>query len=53
MNRPLSNEEIDVFIKVALKDGFLEKQVMPNGKIYYKRTDKPIPPESVLGDVIK
>jgi len=32
-----------IMLNLMVQQGFLEKQVAKNGKVWYKRTSKPIP----------
>lgn len=41
-----TEEEIDVLLPLLVHEGYLKKQVLDNGKTYYKRTNKPIPTET-------
>lgn len=40
-----TEEEIDVLLPLLVHEGYLKKQVLDNGKVYYKRTGKEIPSE--------
>ena len=40
-----TEEEIDVLLPYLVHEGYLVEERLPNGKIWYKRTDKPIPKE--------
>lgn len=44
MNDP--NVDMDeIMLALLTHEGFLVKEITPNGKTWYKRTDKPIPKE--------
>jgi hypothetical protein len=42
-------DQDDAMLELLVFQGYLEKQVLPNGKIYYKRTSKPIPDATDAG----
>lgn len=41
------NMDVDqVMLDLLVHQGFLRKETLPNGKVWYKRTDKQLPPET-------
>jgi len=34
----------EIMLALLVHDGFLIKEILPNGKVWYKRTDKKLPP---------
>ena len=45
------NDDIDmdqIMLDLMVHEGFLTKQKMKNGKVWYKRTDKQIPPTNTM-----
>lgn len=50
-NKGFTEEEIDVLLPLLIHEGYLEKQILANGKVYYKRTNKQIPKQQV-GDSV-
>lgn len=41
--RDMDDDTQEALLLLLEHDGFLKKQVLPNGKVYYKRTKKRLP----------
>jgi hypothetical protein len=37
------DDELNVLLEFAVREGYLEIEKLGNGKNYYRRTDKPLP----------